>query len=277
MLAHARGTKRKHQWIEDLMDEVGGDVLPVQLARGKSAGQAHTASTCQHCSPGGRDHSDGAAGELVLRTQLPSAPVEDITLPALALASARVLGQVDLKYVACVLPTSDGADPARALVMIDQHAADERVSVEAILRELCEGFRDDAVPVTVLTKSQPRILLTQEEATTLDESDVLALFGRWGVRLSLPEDGKREGPYVQVTVGGVPTALVHRLGRQDAAEMTRLVRLYLPVLAEGKAELRSLLTLAEAQEVDYERFVRWMPGEMLELANSKACRSESLG
>ncbi|KAI0331238.1 hypothetical protein GY45DRAFT_1322484 [Cubamyces sp. BRFM 1775] len=85
------------------------------------------------------------------------------------LRTARVLGQVDRKFVACVIhgssppmeaPTSldkdaDGGGDAGAgtgwsegacgrghgaLVLIDQHAADERVRVERFLRSLCEGF-----------------------------------------------------------------------------------------------------------------------------------------
>ncbi|KAK0531101.1 putative glycosidase CRH2 [Tilletia horrida] len=54
-----------------------------------------------------------------------------------ALCNAQVLGQIDRKFVLCAVETSpvEGASPAkgRTLLVVDQHAADERVRVERLL------------------------------------------------------------------------------------------------------------------------------------------------
>ena len=62
------------------------------------------------------------------------------------LRNARVVGQVDRKFIACVIDSisqrdeddeAEGAHAARdmSLVLIDQHAADERVRVELFMDE----------------------------------------------------------------------------------------------------------------------------------------------
>lgn len=80
------------------------------------------------------------------------------------LASAQILGQVDRKFIACLVSsslnnsigsapttsksTSDGVVTGYSdsvLILVDQHAADERVRVEYFLRELCDGFLGDDV------------------------------------------------------------------------------------------------------------------------------------
>jgi DNA mismatch repair protein MLH3 len=46
------------------------------------------------------------------------------------LGNARIIGQVDCKFVACTLPGDSTDEGEPVLVLIDQHAADERVRVE---------------------------------------------------------------------------------------------------------------------------------------------------
>ena len=60
--------------------------------------------------------------------------------------------------------------------------------------------------------------------------------------------------------------------------MTRLVRLHLDQLDEDYNEIHSLwdrVKEKDAEKEDWQKIQRWMPKEMLELANSKACRSTS--
>ncbi|KAG0308692.1 DNA mismatch repair protein [Dissophora globulifera] len=57
------------------------------------------------------------------------------------LQHARVIAQLDRKFILCTMKASitadqDGARP-RVLVVIDQHAADERVRVERLMKEMC--------------------------------------------------------------------------------------------------------------------------------------------
>ncbi|KAI0660771.1 hypothetical protein C8Q70DRAFT_972342 [Cubamyces menziesii] len=189
------------------------------------------------------------------------------------LRAARVLGQVDRKFVACVIHASSppvrapscesesefesadgyrdgdgdaGTDANRdaragtgwsegacgrghgALVLIDQHAADERVRVERFLRSLCEGFlaacstgccgsepaanlalgdlgggggrgvggenEDEIVGVQTRAVVPPRnVLLTKREARTVVRSrEVRLAFARWGVVFALPSAEEQE-------------------------------------------------------------------------------------
>lgn len=198
-------------------------------------------------------------------------PTSDVSFATESLATATILGQVDTKFIACLLhsPTR-----ARTLVLIDQHAADERVAVEEILQELCEGFMSDTMRQTEV--SGPAIILNRLEAEKLVFPGLLKIFARWGISLELDQLG--EGDYIQVPIKAVPTLLASRLARKEASEMTRLVRLYLTQLEENHTELQPLISRYDNEEVkdDWQRVQRWMPKEMLELANSKACRSTSI-
>lgn len=133
------------------------------------------------------------------------------------LVDAQVLGQVDRKFIACVFhtntddeneedlaPTTGRRTKTRrkVLVLIDQHAADERIRVERFLQELCDGFlkyRPDAAGVQpqmkgvrtrVLEHPLP-ILLTEHEVRRLDDAGVRMAFRRWGIAFGDVENAKR--------------------------------------------------------------------------------------
>jgi len=195
----------------------------------------------------------------------------DTTLTRSSLSNGHILGQVDQKFIACLLDTTT-APGKRTVVLIDQHAADERVSVERILRDLCEGFAENTMDITQLTNVELMSVLTRAEGELLARPETLDIFRRWGIQLVVPE---AQGDYVQVAVRTVPTAFVLRLGRKEATEMTRLIKLYLPILKSSLGELETLLAEEDISELDWGRIMRWMPKEMLELANSKACRGKS--
>lgn len=148
------------------------------------------------------------------------------------LSSAHIISQVDRKFIACLIRddgdrTVDGnqgeACDTQALVLIDQHAADERVRVERFLKELCLGFLQhggnvDGVTTRTLTASVP-VLLTRHEASCLAQSDIFQqAFERWGISFddlssmtSRDWDGGLDdsggGGYVQVFVKSVPAVV----------------------------------------------------------------------
>lgn len=120
------------------------------------------------------------------------------------LSLAKIIGQVDRKFIACTMAKSTSGNNAQlrnnnvdsstsTLVLIDQHAADERVRVEGFLKELCLGFLSTSdkhigavcnIRVRSLAPPKP-ILLTAHEFRFLDESsEVQELFGSWGVRFA---------------------------------------------------------------------------------------------
>ena len=123
------------------------------------------------------------------------------------LRRAEIINQVDNKFIACritkrnhpnVSVDDGGREPypdSPILVLVDQHAADERVRVERFLKDLCLGFlhsqdqTDDILTSKyvfsrTLAPSRP-VLLTQHEALTISQSQgVQESFRKWGVRFT---------------------------------------------------------------------------------------------
>ncbi|KAK4685252.1 DNA mismatch repair protein MLH3, partial [Tremellales sp. Uapishka_1] len=186
-----------------------------------------------------------------------------------SLATAKIVCQVDRKFVCCILDSND-APFQRSLVLIDQHAADERISVECILKELCNGFLGDQMEVTDVDPDV-KIFLSRLESDMLIEGGVPKIFRRWGIDFDLP-DGSQTGDYIQIGIRAVPTVLSTRLGRKEGIEMTRLVKLYLAWLDDGGLEEVQTFLKADTAASQWDRALRFVPKEMMDLANSKACR-----
>jgi DNA mismatch repair protein MLH3 len=150
---------------------------------------------------------------------------------------AKIISQVDNKFIACCITKRNysnvsvddrGREPypdSPILVLVDQHAADERVRVERFLKDLCLGFlhyQDQTdnnsaskyVFSRDLAPSRP-VLLTQHEALTISQSQVVQeSFRKWGVRFTelskiisgsdgAPESGSNIG-YLQLYVSAIP-------------------------------------------------------------------------
>lgn len=187
-----------------------------------------------------------------------------------SLENATVLHQVDRKFIPCVL---DG-DARRALAILDQHAVDERASLEAILDTLCRSFADDDMASACLEEGSVRLVLSRQEMEHLETPGVRAVLERWGIKLG---PAHADGDYCQIDVQAVPE-LLDRLARKQGTELTRLLRLYLPEVAEGIGEVQALIAALDGTSSrgsgrkSWNSVLRWMPREMLELAKSKACR-----
>ena len=150
------------------------------------------------------------------------------------LKEAVVINQVDLKFIACLFPSDQIADDlgygpgespqvsSRTLVLVDQHAADERVRVEWLQREICLGYlqSDDGTGVerTILDPPVP-ILLTRHEKSILQRSGhIRDLLASWGVEFAPIKDTREEdsrfnddNSYSQVMVTNIPEMVGHRV------------------------------------------------------------------
>jgi DNA mismatch repair protein MLH3 len=172
------------------------------------------------------------------------------------LAGADVLGQVDCKFIACLVRSSastghvsplgsaeslgsERAGDESIVILIDQHAADERVRVERLLRCICEEFVHDQVERRVLRPSATlspsshenspsqgesvvtKILLTTSEAQALlgpRSGGVRSAFARWGLTfgdlvpaLLKMENEQELPPFTQVDVYSVPDMIADKV------------------------------------------------------------------
>ncbi len=173
------------------------------------------------------------------------------------LRNARVINQVDNKFVLCTVPrvgdqskpgfegNSEIAARSNILILVDQHAADERIRVEKYLREICMGFlygdieRRDLIFADDNGAHKLRrielegifIVLTLQEAKLLQESfefsghkrspSATAILDRWGFRintdslktvLDLAEEGS---DVVQVQITTVPEIVADKVYRSS--------------------------------------------------------------
>lgn len=146
----------------------------------------------------------------------------------------EVIDQVDRKFIACRIPTpsshSQGVPAYHlhsrsedVLILIDQHAADERVRVERFLKELCIGFLNSQYGaesewvqgVRIKELSPPRpVLLTEHEALTVIRSqEIRQSLRKWGFQIvfapnNVPVSDAISEPgssgYTQVLVSTIP-------------------------------------------------------------------------
>lgn len=217
------------------------------------------------------------------------------------LLKAQVINQVDRKFIACLVDLEHSAHResgkpqekctagGSTLILIDQHAADERVRVERFLREICSGFLRycegiGGVEVSELCPAVP-ILLTRHEASRLATiEEVQSAFDRWGVRfeglakLTLESEcvgDEASGGYVQVFVSAIPAIVSDKLLIND--ELRDLVKGYLGTLESEEAYPPNLSQQKDADNIkddesQWLKALRWCPRELLDLINSKACR-----
>ncbi|PCH40853.1 hypothetical protein WOLCODRAFT_99424 [Wolfiporia cocos MD-104 SS10] len=227
------------------------------------------------------------------------------------LQNATVLGQVDRKFVACVIdteedrPRRDSNGKSKALVLIDQHAADERIRVEQFLEDLCAGFlqrrpslnppragdEPDASETSVRELDPPiPVLLTVSEVMQLAQEEVRGAFDRWGIAFGSLEEARlrimdaqdryilgnnreaAEGTgYVQVFVKSIPETVGDKLLSGD--ELRDLVKGYLAKLQnEGIPPAIERIGIDPDDAFVWQSAMRWCPRELLGLVNSKACR-----
>ncbi|KDR84002.1 hypothetical protein GALMADRAFT_236565 [Galerina marginata CBS 339.88] len=217
---------------------------------------------------------------------------------------AEIINQVDRKFIACRIAKRSGTmspqeihDPKlpsnTILVLIDQHAADERVRVERFLKELFLGFlysqdrtegnQTGGVRIRELNPPHP-VLLTLHEAHTIKRSqDVREMLRKWGVQfaelskvkpdLDGTSDPGSSAGYLQLLVSSIPEVVSDKLLQGD--ELRDFIKGFLGQIQSGELFPDSGLGLSSEEDQDeslWFKAVRWCPRGLLDLINSKACR-----
>ncbi|ORY75708.1 hypothetical protein BCR35DRAFT_306246 [Leucosporidium creatinivorum] len=226
------------------------------------------------------------------------------------LRDAEFVAQVDRKFLLvkmrgrAELDEEEGGveeeGQVETLVMVDQHAASERVRVEKLLEELCgKVARGEEVELWSVEPGEEvgdaaerrgcAVLVSGAEAVQAAER--IEDFARWGIGLSLPSDSTctsapkdddssppYPGDYIQIHLTSVPLIVSDRL-RVEPRLQQELVRSYLAQLSEqgGGATMASKagegkVKLGGGEERTWRAVVRQCPPVLLDLINSKACR-----
>eukprot|EP00062_Callorhinchus_milii_P024090 gi/632983644/ref/XP_007908748.1/ PREDICTED: DNA mismatch repair protein Mlh3 [Callorhinchus milii] len=135
-------------------------------------------------------------------------------------SSMQVLNQVDNKFVACLMNTRDGKDSTpggNLLVLVDQHAAHERVRLEQLIADSYELVLGCRRLCTSTVCPPVQVHVSQEEARLL--RTCLQHVEKAGLQLQI-----RDTDYPQVLVRKVPACFIEReaneirRGRQTIAQ-----------------------------------------------------------
>lgn len=157
---------------------------------------------------------------------------------------------MDRKFVVCCIDervpsgtnVKEGDEPGsgkgdgRALVLIDQHAASERVRVERFLKRICvrfltgskdgkgkgkgkegDGIEEEQEEVMGFEPPKPVLLTTKEVEILREKEDVRALLSRWGIDVLFEGEGEadvekdRNAAYGQVWVKSVPEVVMKKV------------------------------------------------------------------
>ena len=138
-----------------------------------------------------------------------------------------MINQLDRKFILCAVDEIKGSDDSRQefgnlrrmLVLVDQHAASERVRVEGFLRTLCHNFLElegnGSQSPDRLELDPPRmILLSRKESSILRNTQ--SILGRWCLELSWPESKScdqsiDQDEYEQFLVHSVPRVVSEKV------------------------------------------------------------------
>ncbi|KIM68946.1 hypothetical protein SCLCIDRAFT_104473 [Scleroderma citrinum Foug A] len=249
-------------------------------------------------------HSQPDKPSQYLRPTIPNSAMSHIRFRKEDLQTACAISQVDRKFVACLIgvdhrsTVTEGNEALREgagrhidgkiLVLIDQHAADERVRVERFLKTICNGFlchHDGHGGVEMMQLSPPvPVLLTRREASRLSQVPAYQkAFESWGFlfgglkSVAITDDADlgahEDTAYTQILVTAIPEVVSDKL--LSGSELRELIKGYLGAL-ENELDNFDIPSQSNPggheMETRWVKALRWCPRVLLDLINSKACR-----
>ncbi|KAH7305098.1 DNA mismatch repair protein [Rhexocercosporidium sp. MPI-PUGE-AT-0058] len=189
-----------------------------------------------------------------------------------ALGRAEVVSQLDQKFILVKLQSTrvSGSEPAGGsiLVLIDQHAADERIRVEALIEELCSTPASNSTTSSgILTSSLAKPLqfdLSAKEIELLQIHE--SHFTNWGILYSISPP--TSAPSVRrFTVHSLPPAILERC-QSSPRLLIDLIRTEV-----WKAHDKHPTPAPPLPLGDWPQRVQTCPQGILDMVNSRACRS----
>jgi len=211
-----------------------------------------------------------------------------------ALKEAKIVAQVDKKFILVSMAAENEKNAtysprSNMLVAIDQHAADERCKVEALLNDLCKesmGYDPDVgsglsqnVSFQYSTLAKPLIFRISSREGELFEMHA-ARFAEWGILFDLREPGSDEAlAFQDLVILALPPVIAER-SKLEPKVLISLLRTELWKIAEDSGAGKTTTSARQTEGGDlpppehvWLRRIGRCPQGILEMINSRACRS----
>lgn len=186
------------------------------------------------------------------------------------LQHAEIIKQVDAKFILINIIETGGR---KVLVIVDQHAADERIRVEALMEEF---FQPPSLPDGHIGIA-PGVRIAPVEKTIRFEIDAMEgqkldvqkqYFANWGIMFDIRQTGRETS---QVIITALPPGIIERC-KLDPKLAIELIRKELYVCLAKGAGVNARAANPEGQPHWLER-VHNCPRGIVDMLNSRACRS----
>jgi DNA mismatch repair protein MLH3 len=173
------------------------------------------------------------------------------------LQAARVIGQVDQKFILVEIPDTN----ASTLVLIDQHAADERCRIE----RLFEDFFNGSVVQTI--EVEPIVIAIPPSETSLFRQQA-KFFQSWGIEYTI--EHASESDKASISVSALPTLIAERC----QAEPEQLIGILRAEIWKRTEERPQTFIVKRTDSVeDWVRQIAGCPQGIRDMLNSRACRT----
>lgn len=201
-----------------------------------------------------------------------------------ALRNAEVISQVDKKFILVKLHLSEDAEgnwadvQGRTLVIVDQHAVDERVRIEDLMQELCMP------PLTNLPSESGirSIRLEKPLSYTVSSKEIQLLrthkrhFADWGILYDLLASSvntEHDGNETQrVIVASLPPGIVERC-KANPRLLIELMRTEVWKIHDQGIRPQAAPNHSADDKHSWVAKIRTCPQGIIDMLNSRACRS----
>ncbi|VVT51301.1 uncharacterized protein SAPINGB_P003051 [Magnusiomyces paraingens] len=180
------------------------------------------------------------------------------------LASLKLISQVETKFLLVTINSTSASGSQKCLAIIDQHAADERVKLEALFTETtATALANSSTPLA----HPVRISLSDTDHHILAES--VSLFRQFGIVYHLSSQ-KWKKPFVLLT--HVPEIAMRKIIPTTETLDTKFAHKLLIGHINDVSKHRTSSALPDLS-LHWSVAIRSFPVALIELLQSKACRS----